>query len=100
MWSGNEGKRYYTHIGGGCVVGVYNGDVSCGFDWKVILMLITMFVTLLHMNSISHPTCKTGNFTRSHITCAKGWYEYYMVGPFTAAGFTEARSQCLMSHSV
>ena len=74
MWSGNEGKLCYTHthIGGGCVVGVYNGDVSCGFDWKVILTLITMFVTLLHMNSISHPTCKTGNFTRSHITCAKG----------------------------
>lgn len=59
MWSGNEGKLCYTHIhiGDGCVVGVYNGDVSCGFDWKVILMLIMMFVTLLHMNSISHPTC-------------------------------------------
>ena len=47
----------HIHIGGGCVVGVYNSDVSCGFDWKVILKLITMFVTLLHMNSISHHTC-------------------------------------------
>ena len=56
--------------------------------WPVILKLIRMFVTLLQMNSITHPTCQ--DFTHSHITCAKGWYEYCIVGSFTAAQFTEA----------
>lgn len=84
MWSGNEDKLYRMCCGSKSSM-MSSAVVLIGkLYWPVrMLKLIKMFVTLLQMNSITHPTCQ--DFTHSHITCAKGWYEYCMVGSFTAA---------------